>query len=91
MPFNLNLLECKSQTSITLTIAYDLLISTYWNVNNEHAKTPPICDILLISTYWNVNCLAVCPDSFFAVSFNLNLLECKYVWLQQYSLTKQGF
>ena len=56
-----------------------VLISTYWNVNTSLlAKNILFCKVL-ISTYWNVNIISNIDNRVAVFSFNLNLLECKYI------------
>ena len=53
--FNLNLLECKSIIIDKLSVLLRVLISTYWNVNEQPMWAVKRGHIVLISTYWNVN------------------------------------
>ena len=58
-----------------------VLISTYWNVNVVIAIWYALYRAVLISTYWNVNMLNIDLSKQVCASFNLNLLECKFVLL----------
>ena len=46
--------------------------------------------LVLISTYWNVNAVAI-TTAIVALSFNLNLLECKYSLEQIQQAFENGF
>ena len=59
-----------------------VLISTYWNVNQEsYAEIVEKIEVL-ISTYWNVNKNLSINDLKRIHSFNLNLLECKCTFVK---------
>ena len=60
-----------------ITQIQQVLISTYWNVNNIEYLLKSGYDPVLISTYWNVNASIIRRTSERQVRFNLNLLECK--------------
>ena len=76
--FNLNLLECKFFKISKRLFWRRVLISTYWNVNATNpSKSYFICTVL-ISTYWNVNRVGDVHWQQKNISFNLNLLECKF-------------
>ena len=57
-----------------------VLILTYWNVNCTYQPQAEKTTTVLILTYWNVNLNHIlkifCKSS---PSFNLNLLECKFI------------
>ena len=55
----------------------NVLISTYWNVNEKEKEVIENDVTVLISTYWNVNTQNVMKKIGGAFGFNLNLLECK--------------
>ena len=68
-----------------------VLISTYWNVNTDFPEQPIELEAVLISTYWNVNFFFKRRDDPWGKSFNLNLLECKYYWLNPRLYTAWSF
>ena len=53
--FNLSILECKLLRCGGCSPSQPLLISPYWNVNQQVPAVHSICAVLLISPYWNVN------------------------------------
>ena len=75
--FNLNLLECKCLIVRLTWFWKQVLISTYWNVNNNAACSAADSTFVLISTYWNVNSALKAVSASCYAGFNLNLLECK--------------
>ena len=76
--FNLNLLECKFTSTFDTQFVWYVLISTYWNVNTSTFWRSKSTKLVLISTYWNVN-LSAATSMRASYSFNLNLLECKWL------------
>ena len=60
-------------------LAPAVLISTYWNVNTKFGNAYIEKITVLISTYWNVNNELANYLATTNISFNLNLLECKYL------------
>ena len=73
LTFNLSILECKCCKATGLTKTEVLLISPYWNVNEEIARMEAEYAQLLISPYWNVNI-----RSYTIVRFDINLLISPY-------------
>ena len=60
-------------------MGFSVLISTYWNVNVTSLMSASDIINVLISTYWNVNLYKSILTGVNGNRFNLNLLECKFV------------
>ena len=57
-------------------LRFDVLIETYWNVNQCIGGRGALIKLVLIETYWNVNCIYT-PSHVRAPGINRNILECK--------------
>ena len=55
---NRNILECKSVVSNSEDAEMQVLIETYWNVNENTVGAHATGCNVLIETYWNVNFFA---------------------------------
>ena len=55
MRINRNILECKYLNSFRENLCKEVLIETYWNVNDVEVIIFDEFNPVLIETYWNVN------------------------------------
>ena len=77
---NRNILECKSGIHLILPVFFQVLIETYWNVNEIKDIIMFFPDSVLIETYWNVNIESIFPGSFkmavlIETYWNVNVLQ----------------
>ena len=61
---------------------FDVLIETYWNVNEEQKEWLKFLHTVLIETYWNVNLVLQKFTIIRKMGINRNILECKFKYGQ---------
>ena len=77
---NRNILECKYLYERLRSCPVDVLIETYWNVNEWCLTGFRLLYNVLIETYWNVNGDTFDVETSFVTRINRNILECKCNW-----------